>query len=230
MQRHILITACWEGVFPWESWTLYIFSRIQSRSLVSSFSHRPDPAAYQGKDWTACPEIMSLNLIFHGNKTHGKSQSCGFCNVTFKKNPHNRYLSQILFDLLTFWLSVNTHTHTWMHIHSARVSHDKTGKGHSPVYHPNIDYLLQFVPLCVCVQVCLCVCVCPPQQSAVIFKKLPVFFFLSVFPLIFYFHSYKRSNELSVGGSAPSLKKTPNTFQPDCPGFDYFTLYQMQCV
>lgn len=58
---------------------------------------------------------------------------------------------------------------------------------------------------------CAHACVCPPQPSAVIFRKLPDFFSLSVFPLIFYFHSYKRSNELSVGGSAPSLKKKKKT-------------------
>lgn len=78
-----------------------------------------------------------------------------------------------------------THLHTCLRARSARVSHDKTGKGQSPV-------------ISTFVQVCVSVCVCPSQQCRTILNSFMFLFFAS--SLIFYFQLYKRSKESFVEG------------------------------
>lgn len=148
---HILITVCWARVFLWDSWTLNSFSRIQSRSLVSGFFLWYNPKANRIKDWTSCPKINNLKSVFQKNKMHKTARCVTGCIL----KTYHCYLSGII------WSPGIQHTCTWMHIHPERVSHNKTGKGHSPVYHLGIDYLLWSEPLCVCacVRACMHVCV-----------------------------------------------------------------------
>lgn len=134
-----LITVCWTGVFPWESWTLSSFSRIPNRSLVSGFSHRSSHQCIWPKIEKPISKCETQPKLWFLQCCILKTQNC--------------YGLKCLFDPLT--LCLHTHICTCAHIHSVRVSHDKTGKGQSPVYHLSMDYLLWSVPLCVCVCVYL---------------------------------------------------------------------------